>query len=208
MGKRKGKVFICTNEFSDGFIVFCDLIPAQGESGMATSYISRNQALKKLQLSLPDFRRLCILKGIYPHEPKNIKKVNKGSTALKTFYYVKDIQFLAHEPLLDKFRDFKAFMRKVTRALHKDQEHTVHRLYENKPVYTLDHIVKERYPSFVDALRDIDDALSMLFLFSMLPQRRRLQAHVVHNCRRLTVELMHYIIESRSLRKVRVELHH
>ena len=28
----------------------------QGESGMATTYISRNKALKKLQLSLPDFR--------------------------------------------------------------------------------------------------------------------------------------------------------
>ena len=28
----------------------------QGESGVATNYISRNQALKKLQLSLPDFR--------------------------------------------------------------------------------------------------------------------------------------------------------
>jgi pescadillo protein len=29
-----------------------------------------------------------------------------------------------------------------------------------------------------------------------------LQAHVVHNCKRLTVEFMHYVIESRSLRKV------
>lgn len=29
-----------------------------------------------------------------------------------------------------------------------------------------------------------------------------LQAHVVHNCKRLTVEFMHYIIESKSLRKV------
>ena len=35
----------------------------QGERGAATNYISRNQALKKLQLSLPDFRLmfLCTL---------------------------------------------------------------------------------------------------------------------------------------------------
>ena len=29
-----------------------------------------------------------------------------------------------------------------------------------------------------------------------------LQGHVVHNCKWLMVEFMHYIIESRSLRKV------
>lgn len=93
------------------------------------------------------FRRLCILKGIYPHEPKNLKKVNKGSTAYKTYYYAKDIGFLAHEPLLDKFRDFKVFMKKVKRAYHKDQGAEVEKLYENKPIYTLDHIIKERYGS-------------------------------------------------------------
>lgn len=91
------------------------------------------------------YRRLCILKGIYPHEPKSRKKVNKGSTAYKTYYYAKDIAFLAHEPLLEKFRNFKVFMKKVTRARHKDQPSTVQKLYENKPIYTLDHIVKERY---------------------------------------------------------------
>ena len=35
-----------------------------------------------------------------------------------------------------------------------------------------------RYPTFTDALRDIDDALAMLFLFSSLPQYRRLQVDV------------------------------
>lgn len=87
---------------------------------------------------------MCILKGIYPHEPKNLKKVNKGSTAYKTYYYTKDIAFLAHEPLLQKFRDFKVFTKRLRKAFYKDQKATVQKLEENKPVYTLDHIVKER----------------------------------------------------------------
>jgi pescadillo protein len=118
----------------------------KGESGSATNYISRNQALKKLQLSLSGFRRLCILKGIYPHEPKNKKKVNRGSTANKTYYYVKDIQYLAHEPLLVKFRDFKAFVKKFKKALGRNEVDSARRLRENKPIYSLDHIVKERLP--------------------------------------------------------------
>ena len=89
-------------------------------------------------------RRLCILKGIYPQQPKNTKKVNKGSTVHKTYYYVKDVAFLAHEPLLDKFRDFKVFMRRLKKAFHKDQQSTVQKLQENRPIYTLDHIVRER----------------------------------------------------------------
>ncbi|XP_067911019.1 pescadillo [Heterodontus francisci] len=172
------------------------------ERGAATNYITRNKARKKLQLSLADFRRLCILKGIYPHEPKHKKKVNKGSTAPRTFYLVKDIKFLLHEPIVNKFRDYKVFVRKLRKAYGKAEWSTVERLKDNKPVYKLDHVVKERYPTFIDALRDLDDALSMCFLFSTFPRTGKCHVQTIQLCRRLTVEFMNFVIASRSLLKV------
>lgn len=84
------------------------------------------------------------MKGIYPREPKNRKKANKGSTAPTTFYYYKDIQYLLHEPVLRKFREYKSFARKLNKALSKGQLSVAKTLEQNKPVYTLDHIVRER----------------------------------------------------------------
>uniref|UniRef100_A0A8D0AS62 Pescadillo homolog n=1 Tax=Sander lucioperca TaxID=283035 RepID=A0A8D0AS62_SANLU len=176
------------------------------ERGSATNYITRNKARKKLQLSLPDFRRLCILKGIYPHEPKHKKKVNKGSTAPRTFYLLKDIRFLLHEPIVGKFREYKVFVRKLKKAYGKTEWSSVERLKENKPAYKLDHIIKERYPSFIDALRDIDDALCMCFLFSTFARTGKCHVQTIQLCRRLTVEWMNYVIASRALKKVFISI--
>ncbi|CAO3685063.1 unnamed protein product [Umbelopsis ramanniana] len=178
-------------------------IQKKGKKGAAANFVTRNQALKKLQISLADFRRLCILKGIYPREPRNKKKANKGSTAPTTFYYHKDIQYLLHEPVLHKFREYKAFAKKLAKVMAKGQYSTAKSLEEhNKPVYSLDHIVKERYPTFVDAVRDLDDALSMLFLFATMPVTDKISHDVVEDCQRLTAEFQIYVMKSRSLRKV------
>ncbi|XP_077153373.1 pescadillo homolog isoform X2 [Ranitomeya variabilis] len=172
------------------------------ESGSATNYITRNKARKKLQLSLPDFRRLCILKGIYPHEPRHKKKVNKGSTAPRTFYLLKDIKFLLHEPIVRKFREYKVFVRRLRKAYGKKEWDSVDRIRDNKPTYKLDHIIKERYPTFIDALRDLDDALSMSFLFSTFRRTGKCHVQTIQLCRRLSVEFLNYVVACRSLRKV------
>lgn len=176
----------------------------KGESGAAVKYITRNQALKKLQLGLPDFRRLCILKGIYPRDPKNKKKANGSVASNTTFYYTKDILFLAHEPLLVKFRELKTFHKKLKKYLGRGEWAKVKSIESNwKPDLSLDHLVRERYPSFADALRDLDDPLSLIALFATLPQTKTEghRAEVAKNCARLMREFESYVVASGSLRK-------
>ena len=139
----------------------------RGATGASSLYCTRNQALTRLQLRLPDFRRLCILKGVHPREPRR-----KTAGQNKTYYHVKDIAFLAHEPLLAAFRAARAHRRKVRRALAKGHAAGAARLVAAAPRYSLDHLVRERYPAFADALRDVDDPLTMVHLFASLPAER------------------------------------
>ncbi|KAG7099379.1 mRNA-binding ribosome synthesis protein nop7 [Marasmius oreades] len=173
----------------------------KGKAGAAKAYVTRTVAIKKLQCSLADFRRLCILKGIFPREPRSRKKANKGSSAPTSFYYAKDIAYLAHEPVLRKLREHKAFAKKLSRAIGRGEWSDAKSLEENKPVYKLDHIIKERYPTFIDAVRDIDDALCMIFLFASLPSNSRVPPSLVENCTRLAAEWQLYVMHTRSLRK-------
>ncbi|KAL4796527.1 Pescadillo N-terminus-domain-containing protein [Aspergillus venezuelensis] len=177
-------------------------IKKKGTSGQAKNYITRTQAVRKLQISLPDFRRLCIFKGIYPREPRSKKKASKSSTQNTTFYYTKDIQYLLHEPLLRKFREQKALAKKIARSLGRGEVGDAARLEKNHaPKLTLDHVIKERYPTFIDALRDLDDALSLLFLFANLPSSNHVPPKTIALCQRVTHEFQHYLITTNSLRK-------
>lgn len=47
-----------------------------------------------------------------------------------------------------------------------------------------------RYPKFIDALRDLDDCLTMVHLFAALPalEREKVEVKRIHNCRRYNFE--------------------
>jgi len=172
----------------------------KGKKGEAAQYVTRAQALKKLQISLADFRRLCILKGVYPRDPKK-KPAGKD----KTYFHIKDIRFLLHEPLLNSFLREKTFMKKYKRLVGRKDRPTAKRYEElNKVKYTLNHLVKERYPKFDDALRDLDDAMSTIALFDTLPvdKRRDIPPEAIATSAQVMSEFQLYVIRERRLRKV------
>jgi pescadillo protein len=59
-----------------------------------------------------------------------------------------------------------------------------------------------RYPTFIDALRDIDDALCLIHLFAGLPASPQIPNSLIANCTRLSAEWQLYVMRMHSLRKV------
>ncbi|MCP9259346.1 Pescadillo [Dirofilaria immitis] len=108
-----------------------------------------------------------------------VYKEQGRSTENRVYYYAKDVNFLASEPIIKKFREYKIFLRKLNTAKAKRDEERVKKLYERRPQYQLDHIVKERYPTFELALRDLDDALCLLFAFAVLPHTKIITSSLV-----------------------------
>lgn len=80
------------------------------------------------------------------------------------------------------------------------------RIHDLKPDMTLNHLVKERYPRFIDALRDLDDTLCMIHLFAALPSTGRIVSEVTLSCKKLAREWQYYIAKTRSLKKVFVSV--
>jgi len=172
-----------------------------GKRGAAAQYIPRARAIRKLQMSISEFRKLCILKGIYPRKPKR-QLMGKN----KTYYLKKDISFIQSDPVVRKLLERRAWRKKINRAVNKGLKLEAESLKQHLPTYTLTHIVKDRYPTFDHALQDIDDCLTMVFLFSMMPTTDLIPAVRISNCRKLSIEFLYYVMKTHSLRKVFVSI--
>jgi hypothetical protein len=105
-------------------------------------------------------------------------------------------QFLPHIMLP------QAYSRKLKRAIGRQEMDIARRMYAARPTYTLDHLVKERYPRFADALGDCDDALSMLHLFASFPAEPPIRPEVTAMAKRLCREWQYYCARAHALRKV------
>lgn len=76
---------------------------------------------------------------------------------------------MEHDTLLSKFHDIKAHLKKYKKLQGKKEFRRAEEHFREKPRYSLSHVIKERYPTIIDALRDLDDALCLVSLFASFP---------------------------------------
>lgn len=71
--------------------------------------------------------------------------------------------------MLAKFRDIKAHLKKHKKLLGRKEPKLAEAHLKRTPRYSLAPVIKDRYPSFADALRDLDDALCLIALYAQFP---------------------------------------
>lgn len=171
----------------------------KGTRGESVQYVTRSKAIRNLGLSLKDFRRICILKGIYPREPNK-----KFEGAHKTYYHKKDITYLAHDNMIGNMQKQRILGRKIKKAMKERNTIKIKNLKKMKPDVVLNRIVRERYPTFEDALRDLEDPLNLVNTFANLPAHRTFKVPpvVAREAEKMKRFFNNYVIKSQCLQKV------
>lgn len=86
--------------------------------------------------------------------------------------------------------------------------------YQREVLFVLSHLscffkdwkLLSRYPTFIDALQDLDDPLCLICTFINMPQKYGITSNRTSNCDRLYREWQAYVIQTHSLRKVFVSI--
>lgn len=176
-----------------------------------SKFLSKMQAQRLLQIDAMTFRRLCILKGIYPRSIAKSRQKDSGNT--KQYYLAKEIKWLIRDDIRSRIAAFEAWEKKVRRAKAQHRFDTLKVLESNKkkPHYRLDATIKERYPTFMEAVRDVDDAMSMISLYAALSPEVNSQSTIelhqalpsgLHDkAKTLLADWMEYVAKSHSLSK-------
>lgn len=100
-------------------------------------------------------------------------------------------------------RAIAAHERKIRKARARRNRDLAKALATRAPTYKLDHLVRERFPTFIDAVRDIDDALSMVHLFATLPasDAKDIPSRVLATSRRLVLEWQAWCCRTHAITK-------
>jgi pescadillo protein len=119
------------------------------------------------------------------HSPREIPKKNNSLFAA---FHKKDISMLNTNPMCWFIRDHARWLKKCKKRLHRGEQSGA-----PEPIARYAQIIHSRYPTFADAVRALDDALTAVALFAQMSGTMLIPSERVVKCRRLMMECHDYI---------------
>jgi pescadillo protein len=162
----------------------------KGQRGKKANLVREDKVLEKIDVpDILQFRRLCILRGVYPRE------IPKEQNSPFAAFHRKDLAMLNSDPMAWFIRDHAAWLRKYKNRLHRGEHYGA-----PEPSAPYAELIRSRYPTFTDAVRDLDDALTTVALFAQMSGTKLIASERVVKCRRLMTEFHYFVARSRILR--------
>lgn len=111
---------------------------------------------------------------------------------------------MASDSLVNYFREKKTYRKKLIKAIARRDLTTVKALKQKKPKLEINHLIRERYSVFNDAIKDLDDPLTLLSLIAKFPAHRlfKVSPQQINLAKTLILMIKSYIVQNRVLRKV------
>jgi pescadillo protein len=162
----------------------------KGQKGKKSNLVREDKILEHVHIpDILQFRRLCILRGVYPRE------IPKEQNSPFAAFHKKDLSMLNNDSMAWFIRDHTAWLKKYKKRLHRGEHYGA-----AEPTAPYAELIRSRYPTFADAVRDLDDALTTVSLFAQMSGTNLIASERVVKCRRLMTEFHYYIARSQLLK--------
>ncbi|EAY18218.1 Pescadillo N-terminus family protein [Trichomonas vaginalis G3] len=162
----------------------------KGKEGKSSNLVKEDEAIERVALDPKDMGRMAILRGVYP------KVSPKDKNSPWAYFHKKDLQMINSDPMAWFIRDHANWLK------HHEKRYNRKELDQTpEPVAPYDQLIRSRYPTFADAIKDLDDALTTVALFAQMSGSDILDSARVLKCRHLLAEFHYYVSHKHLLTK-------
>lgn len=162
----------------------------KGKEGKSSNLIKEDEAIERVALDPKDMGRVAILRGVYP------KVSPKDKNSPWAYFHKKDLAMINADPMAWFIRDHANWLK------HHEKRYNRKELDQTpEPIAPYDQLIRSRYPTFADAIKDLDDALTTIALFAQMSGTDILDSARVLKCRHLLAEFHYYVSHKHLLTK-------
>jgi len=162
----------------------------KGTHGKSSNLLREDKALDRVALEPKDIRRLCILRGVYP------KIMPKEKNSPWAYFHKKDLQMINSDDMAWFIREHDSWLKHHKKSFNrKEMDGRV------EPTAPYDKLIRSRFPSFSDAVKELDDALTTVALFAQMSGNDLIDSQRVLHCRQLMAEFHYYVSRAKLLSK-------